>query len=93
MPTANNEVNGSLQDKSQALDGPLERIALAVLSFLYRALTVPTYSTPQGVTVLRCLRLTTAGTIETSPSGSAFTCGWRRRRINTDLFCRLISFL
>ena len=42
MPTANNEVNGSLQDKSQALDGPQVKKALiatkqAVSAFFFCA--------------------------------------------------------
>ena len=45
-------------------------------------MTVPTYRTPQGVTVPRCLRLTAVGTIETSPYGSAFTYGYLLRSIS-----------
>ena len=42
MPTTNNEVNGSLQDKSQALDGPQVKKALiatkqAVSAFFFCA--------------------------------------------------------
>ena len=81
-PTANNGVDGSIQDKSQALDGPLADNGSYPLFLFGRALTVPTYRTPQGVTVPRCLRLTAVGTIETSPYGSAFTYGYLLRSIS-----------
>ena len=66
----------------QALDGPLADNGSYPLFLFGRALTVPTYRTPQGVTVPRCLRLTAVGTIETSPYGSAFTYGYLLRSIS-----------
>ena len=69
------EVDGSLRDKSQALDGPLKE-NLRFSFFIGRALTTPPCRHPQGVTYPRCLRLMAVGFVEASLIGSAFTCGY-----------------